>query len=69
MGTRERNIAGDIQTIEVSGIVRPSDILFNNTVMSSQVADFRIVTKNKGISAPYTSPGWLGRIFDIIWPF
>jgi flagellar L-ring protein precursor FlgH len=69
MGTRERNIAGDIQTIEVSGIVRPSDILFNNTVMSSQVADFRIVTRNKGISAPYTRPGWLGRILDIIWPF
>ncbi len=69
MGTRHRNIAGDMQTIEVSGIVRPSDILFNNTVMSSQVADFRIVTKNTGIAAPYTRPGWLGRIFDILWPF
>jgi len=69
MGTRQRNIAGDIQTIEVSGIVRPSDIAFDNTVRSEQVADFRIITKNKGISAPYTKPGWLGRIFDIIWPF
>ena len=69
MGTRSRNIAGDIQTIEVSGIVRPSDISFDNTVKSEQVADFRIVTKNSGISAPYTKPGWLGRIFDIIWPF
>jgi flagellar L-ring protein precursor FlgH len=69
MGTRHRNIAGDIQTIEVSGIVRPSDIEFDNTVKSEQVADFRIVTRNKGIAAPYTKPGWLGRIFDIIWPF
>ena len=69
MGTRSRNIAGDIQTIEVSGIVRPSDIAFDNTVKSEQVADFRIVTKNSGVSAPYTKPGWLGRIFDIIWPF
>jgi flagellar L-ring protein precursor FlgH len=69
MGTRSRNIAGDIQTIEVSGIVRPSDIAFDNTVKSEQIADFRIVTKNSGISAPYTKPGWLGRIFDIIWPF
>ncbi len=69
MGTRSRNIAGDIQTIEVSGIVRPSDISFDNTVKSEQVADFRIVTKNSGISAPYTKPGWLGRIFNIIWPF
>ncbi len=69
MGTRSRNIAGDIQTIEVSGIVRPSDIAFDNTVKSEQVADFRIVTKNTGIAAPYTKPGWLGTVLDIIWPF
>ncbi|MHC4314561.1 MAG: flagellar basal body L-ring protein FlgH [Planctomycetota bacterium] len=69
MGTRHRNIAGDMQTIEIFGIVRPSDIAFDNTVKSEKVADFRIVTKNKGVAAPYTKPGWLGRIFDIIWPF
>ena len=69
MGTRTRNIAGDIQTIEISGIVRPSDVAFDNTVKSEKVADFRIVSKNSGISAPYNRPGWLGRIFDIIWPF
>jgi len=69
MGTRSRNIAGDVQTIEVSGIVRPSDIAFDNTVKSEQVADFRIISKNTGVADPYTRPGWLGRIFDIIWPF
>jgi len=69
MGTRNRQIAGDVQTIEVSGIVRPSDIAFDNTVESKQVANFRIITKHSGVAAPYTRPGWLGRIFDIIWPF
>jgi flagellar L-ring protein precursor FlgH len=69
MGTRHRDIGGDMQTIEVSGIVRTSDITFDNTVESKRVADFRIVTKHKGISAPYSRPGWLGRIFDILWPF
>jgi flagellar L-ring protein precursor FlgH len=68
-GTRDRDIAGDIQTIEVSGIVRPSDIAYDNTVKSQQVANFRIVTKNSGISAPYTKPGWLGGIINIIWPW
>ncbi|MBN2183260.1 MAG: flagellar basal body L-ring protein FlgH [Sedimentisphaerales bacterium] len=68
-GNRKRDIAGDIQTVEVSGIVRPSDISFDNTVQSEQVADFHLVTKNKGVSAPYTRPGWLGTLFDIIWPF
>ncbi len=69
IGTRDRNIAGDIQTIEVSGIVRPSDIAFDNTVKSEQVANFRIVTKNSGVAAAYTRPGWMGRIFDILWPW
>lgn len=68
-GTRDRNIAGDIQTIEVSGIVRPSDIAYDNTIKSQQVANFRIVTKNSGISAPYTKPGWLGQIVNLIWPW
>ena len=48
LGTRDRTIAGDIQTIEISGIVRPSDVSFENTVKSEQIANFRIVTRNKG---------------------
>lgn len=68
-GTRDRKIAGDVQTIEVSGIVRRSDIAFDNTIRSEQVANFRIFTKNSGVSAAYTQPGWLGRIFDIVWPW
>lgn len=68
-GTRDRNIAGDVQTIEVSGIVRPSDIAFDNTVKSEQMANFRLMTKNSGVAAPYTRPGWLGRIFDVVWPW
>jgi len=68
-GTRDRRIAGDTQTIEVSGIVRPSDVAFDNTIRSEQVANFRILTKNGGVSAPYTKPGWLGQILDVLWPW
>jgi flagellar L-ring protein precursor FlgH len=69
LGTRSRNLAGDIQTIEVSGIVRPSDVAFDNTIRSVQVADFKIISKNSGVAEPYTRPGFIGRILDIIWPF
>ena len=69
LGTRDRSIAGDIQAIEVSGIVRPSDIAFDNTIKSEQVANFHIVTKNSGVAAPYTRTGWVGRIFDLLWPW
>lgn len=69
MGSRSRDIIGDEQIIEVSGIVRPSDIAFDNTVKSEQVANFCIVARLEGVSEPYNRPGWLGRIFDVIWPF
>jgi flagellar L-ring protein precursor FlgH len=68
MGSRARDIAGDKQAIEISGVVRPSDIAFDNTVKSEQVADFRIVTKNSGVAAPYTKQSWLAGLLDILWP-
>jgi len=69
MGVRERSIAGDIQKIEISGVVRPSDISFSNTISSKQVANFSIVSKNSGISDSYNKPGWLGQILNDISPF
>ncbi|MCK5473495.1 MAG: flagellar basal body L-ring protein FlgH, partial [Planctomycetes bacterium] len=66
---RQRDIAGDVQTIQVSGIVRRSDITFNNTVSSEQVANFHLVISNEGVSETYNKVGWLGQIFDTVWPF
>jgi flagellar L-ring protein precursor FlgH len=63
MGTRNRNIGGDIQTIEVSGIVRPSDIAFDNTVKSEQVADFRIVSRNQAGWGPYWTSFGHSKVF------
>jgi flagellar L-ring protein precursor FlgH len=68
LGNRSRDIAGDKQVIEVSGIVRPSDIKFDNSIESERVADFRIVTKNSGVAEPYTRQSWLARILDVLWP-
>jgi flagellar L-ring protein precursor FlgH len=69
MGMRHRDVSGDMQTIQVSGIVRPSDINFENAVKSEQVANFQLVTVHKGVSETYNKPGWLGGVFDFIWPF
>jgi flagellar L-ring protein precursor FlgH len=69
LGTRHRDVVGDKVTIQLSGIVRPRDIAFDNTIRSEQVADFKIVTLNKGVTPNYTKPGWLSSIFDALWPF
>lgn len=69
IGKIQRNIAGDKQTITLCGIVRPSDIKFDNTVKSERVANFYLVIDHEGVSETYSKAGWLGQILDFIWPF
>lgn len=69
MGRRERSIAGDVHVLEVTGIVRPSDIAFDNTIASGQVGNFFLSTTVKGVSKTYNNQGWLATLFDILWPF
>jgi flagellar L-ring protein precursor FlgH len=69
MGTRTREVNGDSQTIQVSGIVRPRDISFDNTIRSEQVANFQMIAVNEGVTKDFTKPGWLGKFLDKIWPF
>ena len=69
VGSRDRMVAGDLQTIQISGVVRPSDIAFDNTVKSDRVAEFKIVFKHAGRENRFTTPGWLDRILNITNPF
>jgi len=69
IGKIQRDVAGDKQTINIGGIVRPSDITFTNTIKSEQIANFFMVIENDGVSETYSKVGWVGRILDFIWPF
>jgi flagellar L-ring protein precursor FlgH len=69
MGSISRDVGGDKQTVQASGIVRSRDITFANTVNSEQVANFQLVMINKGVSQDYNRPGWFAKILDAIWPF
>lgn len=69
VGKRTREVAGDKQLIEVSGIIRPSDIQFDNSVESDRIANFNIVHKTSGQDTTYTKPGWLTKFVNIVNPF
>jgi flagellar L-ring protein precursor FlgH len=69
LGSRTRDVAGDKQIIQISGIVRPEDITFDNTISSSRVANFHIVHKTIGRENRFTKPGWLGRLANLLNPF
>jgi len=68
LGKRERTVNGDRQVIEASGIVRPSDVAFDNTISSKNVAEFKLIYKAAGQEAHFTAPNWLARILNILNP-
>ncbi|NND44726.1 MAG: flagellar basal body L-ring protein FlgH [Xanthomonadales bacterium] len=56
--------------IRLRGIVRPVDILSDNSILSTQVADARISYSGTGATADANRMGWLSRFFvSPFWPF
>ena len=53
--------------VRVSGIVRPVDILADNSVSSEKVANARIEYAGKGALADANRMGWLARFFNSPW--
>lgn len=49
--------------IQISGIVRPSDIDADNQVLSTRIADARIAYSGTGVVANTNNPGWLTKFF------
>lgn len=68
-GFQEVRVNNETQTLILSGLIRPSDISADNSILSSRVADARIEYSGKGIISDKQQPGWLARAFDVIWPF
>lgn len=69
LGKRTREVAGNKQVIQASGIVRPSDIGQDNVIKSTRVANFHIVYANHGQDNNYLRPGWMARIWNLVNPF
>ena len=64
LGQTRRSISGNDEVVQLSGIVRPSDVDFDNTVKSERVADFYLVRRIEGPENDWTTPGWLGRLLN-----
>ena len=58
------------EVVRISGIVRPTDITTDNTILSNQIANAQITYKGKGIVSDSSKAGWLTRFFySAIWPY
>jgi flagellar L-ring protein precursor FlgH len=67
-GRKEVTIDKEKRFIILSGIVRPEDVEFDNTVSSSKIADARIEYTGTGVISDKQSPGILHRVFDWVYP-
>lgn len=68
-GEKRMLVSQGNEWIQVSGIVRLSDIDPDNTISSTKVADARIEYSGKGALQRATKQGWLGQFFNMISPF
>lgn len=56
--------------IQLSGIVRPSDIEPDNSLASTRIADARITYSSKGVMAAANKMGWISRFFhSVLYPY
>ena len=53
----------------VSGVIRPVDILDDNSIDSARIADAEIEFTGRGVITDKQSPGWLTRAIDVVTPF
>ena len=63
-GTRDIAIAEATAMLTIRGVCDPNDISFENTIMSSHLADMEILYEGEGIVADRQHDGILSRIFN-----
>jgi flagellar L-ring protein FlgH len=68
-GGKEVQVNDETQVIYLTGIIRPVDIMANNTIDSSQILNAKISYTGKGAISDKQNPGWMTRAIDNVWPF
>jgi len=59
----------EISELVLSGLIREEDITVQNTVLSSQMADLRIVLENEGDLKQAAEKGLITRVLDAVFAF
>ena len=68
-GLREVSFSKERQFVSLHGIIRPYDILPDNTVASVNIADARIQIVSEGTLTDSQKKGWLLKLNDKVNPY
>lgn len=64
VGEHKVKVNNEVETIRISGIIRPQDIQANNSVLSSQIAKVEVSVNGAGVVGSKQSPGMLTKMFN-----
>lgn len=68
-GEKKLTINQGDEYVKISGIIRPQDVLPDNTVLSMHVADAKITYTGDGSIHDASTPGALTSLLNKLWPF
>ena len=68
-GKRSVKINQEEQLMILTGVIRPSDVNYDNTINSSLIANASITYSGDGVIAEEQRVGWLYRALSYVWPF
>lgn len=68
-GNKTVTVNREMQIVQLTGIVRPSDVSARNLVDSQNVLNARISYVGKGVISDKQQQGWLVQVLDQVWPF
>ena len=69
VGEKQTGVNANVDVLRFSGTIDPRHIRPGNVVASTQVANARIESRNRGAQGEAMSIGWLARFFLSVIPF
>lgn len=68
-GQQEVRVNFEVRVLSIAGIIRPRDILPNNTIFYDKIAEARISYGGRGRLTEVQQPGWGQQVFDAVTPY
>ncbi|WP_432757213.1 flagellar basal body L-ring protein FlgH [Consotaella aegiceratis] len=68
-GQQEVRVNYEVRVLSIAGIIRPRDILPDNTIFYDKIAEARISYGGRGRITDVQQPGWGQQIYDAIAPY
>ncbi len=59
----------EVRVLSIAGIIRPGDILPNNTIHYEKIAEARISYGGRGRLTEVQQPGWGQQVLDTVMPY